>query len=107
MIRFRKHRTQLSTQITVFKVLYSKLKDEPYFGIKEMADVIAKGHLLTAYGYGGDNALQLSMTEEESKNSAYMNAKMYAAVFRMLGWVTPYDKKSYPIIFTIIGKHIA
>ena len=33
---------------------------------------------------------------------------MYAEVFRMLGWVTPYNtKKSYPLAFTYIGAHVA
>lgn len=40
-------------------------------------------------------------------NSALMNAKMYAEVFRMLGWVTPYGEKSYPLVFTYIGIHVA
>ena len=37
-----------------------------------------------------------------------MNAKMYAEVFRMLGWVTPYtEESSYPLVFTYIGIHVA
>lgn len=63
---------------------------------------------MTAYGYAGDDALRLSNTDQESMNSALMNAKMYAEVFRMLGWVTPYDEKSsYPLVFTYIGIHVA
>lgn len=107
MIRFRNPGTQIDTQIAVFKMLYNELKDAPSFGIKEMAVVIARNNLLTAYGYAGDNALKLSNTEQESMNSANMNAKMYAEVFRMLGWVSPIGKKSYPVSFTIIGRHIA
>ena len=33
---------------------------------------------------------------------------MYAEVFRMLGWVTPYSEdSSYPLVFTYIGVHVA
>lgn len=106
MIRFRNPGTQINTQIAVFKMLYTELKGT-CFGIKEMATVIARHNLLTAYGYAGDNALKLSNTQQESMNSTSMNAKMYAEVFRMLGWVSPIGKKSYPISFTIIGRHIA
>ena len=63
---------------------------------------------MTAYGYSGNDALRLSNTEQESMNSSLMNVKMYAEVFRMLGWVTPYNvDSSYPLVFTYIGAHVA
>ena len=108
MIRFRNPGTQYSTQIQVMKLLYKELGHQSYFTLDDMAVVIAKANLMTAYGYAGDNAIKLSNTEQESLNSAKMNAKMYAEVFRMLGWVTPYDiSKSYPLAFTYIGIHVA
>lgn len=108
MIRFRNPGTQYSTQIQVIKQLYATLSDQAYFTLEDMAVVIAQGRLMTAYGYAGDDALRLSNTDQESMNSALMNAKMYAEVFRMLGWVTPYNEKSsYPLVFTYIGVHIA
>lgn len=107
MLRFRNPGTQYSTQIQVIKQLYTDLGEQPYFSLEDMAAVIAKNKLITAYGYTGDNALTLSNTDNESMNSARMNAKMYAEVFRMLGWVTPYGNKSYPLSFTFIGIHVA
>ncbi len=108
MIRFRNPGTQYSTQIQVIKQLYAALSEQENFTLDDMAVVIAQGRLMTAYGYAGDDALRLSNTEQESMNSAKMNAKMYAEVFRMLGWVTPYsEKSSYPLVFTYIGAHIA
>lgn len=108
MIRFRNPGTQYSTQLQVIKQLYIALRNQEYFTLKDMAMVIANGRLLTAYGYAGKEALRLSNTEQESMNSALMNAKMYAEVFRMLGWVTPYSEKaSYPLVFTFIGMHVA
>jgi hypothetical protein len=90
------------------KQLYSVLSGQEKFTLDDMAVVIAQGRLMTAYGYAGDDALRLSNTEQESMNSAKMNAKMYAEVFRMLGWVTPYsENSSYPLVFTYIGAHIA
>lgn len=108
MIRFRNPGTQYSTQVQVIKQLYAALGNQAYFTLDDMAVVIAQGRLMTAYGYAGDEALRLSNTDQESMNSALMNAKMYAEVFRMLGWVTPYsDSASYPLVFTYIGIHIA
>ena len=108
MIRFRNPGTQYSTQVQVIKQLYKALYNQAYFTLEDMAVVIAQGRLMTAYGYAGDDALRLSNTDQESMNSALMNAKMYAEVFRMLGWVTPYNEKtSYPLVFTYIGVHVA
>lgn len=108
MIRFRNPGTQYSTQVQVIKQLYEALHNQAFFTLEDMAVVIAQGRLMTAYGYAGDDALRLSNTDQESMNSALMNAKMYAEVFRMLGWVTPYsENSSYPLVFTYIGIHVA
>ena len=107
MLRFRNPGTQYSTQVTVIRELYRKLGDKEFFTLDDMAVVIAQSKMMTAYGYAGDDAIKLSNTPQESMNSALMNAKMYAEVFRMLGWVTPYGKKSYPLVFTYIGIHVA
>jgi len=88
--------------------MYKSLGKELFFTLQDMAVVIARGKLMTAYGYSGDSAIELSNTDKESMNSAVMNAKMYAEVFRMLGWIAPYeDNKSYPVSFTFIGTHVA
>lgn len=107
MLRFRNPGTQFLTQVQVLKQLYKNLGIKSPFSLKDMAVIIAKERLMTAYGYSGDVALSLCQTDSESMNSALMNAKMYAEVFRMLGWVTPAGDKSYPLVFTYIGIHIA
>lgn len=110
MIRFRNPGTQYATQLQVIKELYENLREQKSFTLEDMAIVIAKGKLMTAYGYAGDNAIELSVNksnDSESMNSALMNAKMYAEVFRMLGWVTPLGERSYPLVFTYLGIHMA
>ena len=107
MIRFRNPGTQYTTQIQVFRELYKEYKDVPYFTLDDMAATIAKTKLMTAYGYAGDAALALSNTDNDSLNSTKMNAKMYAEVFRLLGWITSAGKGSYPLVFTYIGEHAA
>lgn len=107
MLRFRNPSTQYETQIQVIKTLYKELNKQTSFSLEDMASVIANNKLLTSHGYSGDRALELSNSDEDSKNATKMNAKMYAEVFRMLGWVTPYGSKSYPLVFTYIGEHVA
>ena len=91
----------------MFRELYKEYKDAPSFDLDDMAATIAKTKLMTAYGYAGDAALALSNTENDSLNSTKMNAKTYAEVFRLLGWVTSAGDNSYPLVFTYIGEHAA
>ena len=107
MIRFRNPGTQYTTQVQVFRELYKEYKNAPSFDLDDMAATIAKTKLMTAYGYAGDAALALSNTDNDSLNSTKMNAKMYAEVFRLLGWVTSTGDSSYPLVFTYIGEHAA
>lgn len=107
VIRFRNPGTQYSTQIQVFKELYKEYKDSGSFSLDDMAQTIARTRLMTAYGYAGDAALALSNTENDSLNSTKMNAKMYAEVFRLLGWASSVGTGSYPLCFTYIGEHVA
>lgn len=108
MIRFRNPGTQYATHIHIIKQLYSRVGAQAFFTLEDMAIAITQAKLMTAYGYSGDEAIKLSKTEQESMNSTLMNVKMYAELFRMLGWIAPYNENSsYPLVFTYIGIHIA
>lgn len=102
MIRFRNPGTQYTTQIQVFRELYKEYKDAESFGLNEMAQTITRCYLMTAYGYAGDAALSLSDTDDTSRNSTLMNAKMYAEVFRLLGWIASKGESSYPLVNYLI-----
>lgn len=108
MIRFRNPGTQYSTHINIIKHLYNRVGEQAYFSLEDMYIAIAQEDLLTAYGYSGDDAIKLSKTEQDSRNSTFNNAKMYAELFRMLGWIAPYNEtSSYPMVFTYLGVHVA
>ena len=108
MIRFRNPGTQYSTHLQIIKQLYKQVGGQAFFSLNDMSVAIAQAKLMTAYGYSGDEALKLSKTEQESMNSTLMNVKMYAELFRMLGWIAPYrENSSYPLVFTYLGVHVA
>ncbi len=107
MIKFRNPGSDLVTQVGIMQVLYSEF-DERIFGLEEFASAVANNNLMTAYGYTGDMAMSLSNVEDESRNSTKMNVKMYAEVFRFLGWLSSYQQGSaYPLIVTELGRYIA
>lgn len=107
MIKFRNPGSDLVTQIGIMRVLYSEF-NERIFGLEEFASAVANNNLMTAYGYTGDMAMRLSNVEDESRNSTKMGAKMYAEVFRLLGWLSSYQQESaYPLIVTELGRYVA
>lgn len=107
MIKFRNSGCDMATQVGIMKALYAEY-NEKYFGLDEFAKVAVNKNLLTAYGYTGDMAMSLSNVEDESRNSTKMNVKMYAEIFRHLGWLSSYQQKSaYPLIVTELGRYVA
>lgn len=107
MIKFRNSGCDMATQVGIMRALYAEYNDK-YFGLDEFAKVAVNNNLLTAYGYTGDMAMSLSNVEDESRNSTKMNAKMYAEIFRHLGWLSSYQEKSaYPLIVTELGRYVA
>lgn len=104
MLRFRNPGSNIETQIRIFQALYRALKSQPHFNLGDMERVMAETSLVTAYGYAGNQALAITSKRSDSLNSTKMNMKMYAEVFRMLGWIAPANReKSYPVSFTLIG----
>lgn len=103
MIRFRNPGTQYATHIHIIKQLYNRVGGQAHFNLEDMAIAITQAKLMTAYGYSGEEAIKLSKTEQDSMNSTLMNVKMYAELFRMLGWIAPYEENSsYPLALSLI-----
>lgn len=107
MIKFRNPGSDITTQVGIIKILANEF-DGKVFDLSEFASAITSNNLITAYGYTGNRAMSLSNVADESRNSTKMNVKMYAEVFRYLGWLSSYkDGSSYPLVVTELGKYVA
>lgn len=107
MIRFRNPSSDVETQIRIMRVLdavfYGKI-----FELKDLVWAATNENLMTAYGYSGSAARDLSNVEDTSRNSTEMNAKMTAEIFRHLGWLSSWnDDAAYPIVVTELGHYVA
>lgn len=105
MIRFRNPGSDVETQIAIFRSIYQELSSLPSFTVDDMEQVIGKTNLMTSYGHSGQQALAITSKRVDSLNSTKMNMKMYAEIFRMIGWISPQTTStSYPCVFTFIGR---
>lgn len=107
MIKFRNPSSSIETQISIIRVLdavfYKKV-----FTLDDLAWAVTNENLMTAYGYSGSAARDLSNVEDASRNSTNMNAKMTAEIFRFLGWLSSWkDDAAYPVVVTELGHYVA
>lgn len=108
MIRFRNSGSNPETQVGVLKLLYNDYQDNKAFNLRDMANTLAKGHLLSSNGYTGSQAVVAGYSDNSSKNSPLMASKLYAEIFRMMGWLVPSTAdNSYPVVLSYLGAHIA
>lgn len=107
MIKFRNPGSNIETQVQIMRILDTSFYGK-VFDLSDFARATTDNNLMTAYGYTGKSARTLSNVSDESRNSTKMNVKMYAEVFRMLGWVSSFrDGASYPLVITELGHYIA
>lgn len=107
MIRFRNPGSDIRTHLDIIRLLSDTYRGR-YFKLEDFAAAVSYQNLMTSYGFTGSTALSRGNAKDGSRNSPNMNVKMYAEIFRMLGWITSYrDTDSYPIVVTELGRQIA
>lgn len=107
MIRFPNPGTNVDEFIRTFKVLYEHLKDFHTFSLDDMKSAMATMYLAASVGNIGEKALQLSDKKDRSRDQLYNNAKMYAELYRTLGWISSTPEKALEFSFTHLGEYVA
>lgn len=107
MIRFRNPISDMNILIANFKKMYVDFSNMDYFNLDNIAEFFAREQLASSSGYIGDEALKRSyLIKDDSRKSMKMQAKSYAELFRLLGWITS-GEKALNFNFTYLGVHIA
>lgn len=107
MIRFRNPISDMNVLIENFKMMYVDYSNLDYFDLDNIAEFFAREQLASSSGYIGDEALKRSyLIKDDSRKSMKMQAKSYAELFRLLGWITS-GEKALNFNFTYLGVHVA
>src|SRR5690606_29952080 len=81
-------------------------KDRGDFGLDDISRAMIARNNVTSQGAIGDEALRRSTREDRSRDPIYNQSKMYAELFRTLGWMqSTTSKLTYS--FSLLGDHIA
>ena len=94
--------------INIFKLLYANLSETQSFDLNNMADIMVAENVASSSGYIGIQALEKSYERKDtSRNPLYNQAKMYAEVYRFLGWIVSSEDAALRFNFTFLGIHVA
>ena len=108
MIRFPNPGSDINQLINIFKLLYANLSTAHSFDLNNMADVMVGANVASSSGYIGVQALEKSYEHTDtSLNPLYNQAKMYAEVYRVLGWIVSGEDAALRFNFTFLGIHVA
>jgi len=91
--------------VRVFRDLYKHLKDKSEFGLDDISSAMIACNNVTSQGAIGDEALRRSTRKDRSRDPIYNQAKMYAELFRTLGWMMSTTSK-LTYTFSLLGTHI-
>ena len=108
MIRFPNPGSDIPSFIRIFKTLYTYLNDKSWFTLDDMSKTLTNMNLAASSGHVGEQALALSTRADRSRDPLYNQSKMYAELFRTLGWMVSDDPNAaLKFRFTLLGDHAA
>lgn len=98
--------SDLNIFIRVFRDIHEILKDRGHFGLDDISRAMIARNNVTSQGAIGDEALRRSTREDRSRDPIYNQSKMYAELFRTLGWIQS-TKSKLTYAFSLLGDHVA
>lgn len=108
MIRFPNPGSDIGQMLRIFKIIYAHLSKSNYFTLDNMAQVMTAENVASSSGYIGLDALEKSYERlDKPRNPIYNQAKMYAEVYRSMGWIVSLPDRALNFNFTFLGVQVA
>lgn len=107
MIRFPNPGSNINQFIDIFQTLHKHLNTNSYFTLDDMSAVLTKQGLAASCGYVGKKALELSTRKDRSRDPLYNQSKMYAELYRLIGWMGSSPGSALEFKFTYLGDWAA
>ena len=105
--RFPNPGSDINMFIEIFKRTYNILSKKKYFSLYDLELALINNYLVSSEGFTGMKAFELSLRDDASRDPIYNQAKMYAELFRMLGWYSSSQNKNLIFTITELGRNIA
>ena len=105
MLRFPNPGSTISNLVAVYAGAFRQLHDKTV----DLDDIVAAAvaaNLATSSGYVGEEAIARSTRDDRSRDPLYNQMKMYAELYRSLGWLHPTESAALKFTFTLLGRQI-
>ena len=106
MLRFPNPGSTVANFVAVYKAAFDRLNGH-IVDLDDIVQTVVAANLATSSGYAGDEAIARSTRADRSLDPLYNQLKMYAELFRALGWLHPTEERSLHYTFTLLGRQFA
>lgn len=105
MLRFPNPGSTIENFVRAYCAAFERLNGRTV-DLDEIVDAVVQANLATSSGYMGTEAVARSTRTDRSLDPLYNLAKMYAELFRMLGWLHRTAQSALHFNFTLLGEQI-
>lgn len=105
MLRFPNPGSTIENFISVYGVAFERLNGRTA-DLDDIVAAVVAANLATSSGYMGEEAVARSTRADRSRDPLYNLLKMYAELFRTLGWLHPTPQSALNFTFTLLGEQV-
>lgn len=105
VLRFPNPGSTIENFVSVYGAAFTRLNGR-VVDLDDMVRAVVAANLATSSGHIGEEAIARSTRADRSRDQLYNQLKMYAELFRTLGWLHPTPEKALNYTFTLLGEQV-
>jgi hypothetical protein len=105
VLRFPNPGSTIENFVSVYGAAFERLNGRTV-GLDDIVAAVVAANLATSSGYMGEQAVARSTRADRSRDPLYNQLKMYAELFRALGWLHPTPQSALNFTFTLLGEQV-
>lgn len=105
MLRFPNPGSTIENFVSVYGAAFERLNGQTV-DLDAIVAAVVEANLATSSGYMGEEAVARSTRADRSRDPLYNQLKMYAELFRTLGWLHPTPQSALNFTFTLLGEQV-
>ncbi|RME57398.1 hypothetical protein D6779_08760 [Candidatus Parcubacteria bacterium] len=105
MLRFPNPSSTIENFVRAYEAAFKSLAGRTV-NLDDIVAAVVSANLATSSGYMGEEAVARSTRADRSRDRLYNQIKMYAELFRILGWLHPTPQRALNFTFTLLGEQV-
>ena len=105
MHRFPNPSSTIGNFVAVFVATFERCHDR-VFDLDDVIRAAVQANLASSSGHMGETAISRSTRRDRSRDPLYNQMKMYAELFRSLGWLRSTKDSALSFAFTLLGQQL-